>query len=264
MMRVVAVKDALKDKTFEEVGAFRHKLFCEKRNWKTGLEIYQTGISDPDKPGKLLLAERDEFDSLNEAVYFISYNINQKIDGIVRFQSTEYPYMLQKDFFKNIPGFINGELPVSPRVWEASRTGCDPDMNKEQQFRVTGNLVTAYFEFSIKNNIHSVLGSVNLAMIYLFFGKSGCTIKGNNNDDVQHMGAVVNILDPLSGSVDKNSVAARLRISPDAYARVMKARGTSKNTLYTLAGDKIFPGIQVLSRIPHKDEKISDLLIRTR
>ena len=262
-MRVVTVKDAMKDKTFEEVGAFRYKLFCKTRNWRSGLEIYETGIPEPDNKGKLLLAERDEFDSLNETIYFISYNINQKIDGIVRFQSTEYPYMLQKDCFRNIPGFINEKLPVSSLVWEASRTGFDPDLDKEKQLCVTGEIVTSYFEFCLKNNIDFVVGTMSMAVIYLLFGRSGCTIKGDNNDDMHYMGSPVNMKDPVSGAVDKNSVAAKLRISEGAYARVRETRGTPKNLLYTLVGDKTFSKIPVLSRIPYKNEKISELLVNT-
>lgn len=264
MMRVVTVKDAMKDKTFEEVGAFRYKLFCKTRNWKSGLEIYETSISNPDDKGKLLLAERDEFDDLKETIYFISYNINQKINGIVRFQSTEYPYMLQKDCFKKIPGFINEELPVSPSVWEGSRTGFDPNLNTEEQLRVTGEIVTSYFEFGLKNNINFIIGTMSTTVIYLLFGRSGCTVKGDKNDDMRYMGFPINMVDPLSGAVDKNAVAAKLRISENAYLRVMEKRGTSKNLLYTLSGDKTFPNIQVLPKIPYKNERINELMVNTR
>jgi N-acyl-L-homoserine lactone synthetase len=241
----------MRDKTFEQVGAFRYKLFCETRNWKSGLDIYETDIQDTRARGKFLLAERDEFDASDETVYLISYDSRQKIDGIARLQSTEYPYMLQKDCFKNIPGFINEPLPCSASVWEATRTGFDPGLDKESQRRITGKIATSYFEFCLKNKIDFVIGTMSLIIIHILFGKSGCTIKGGAKDDMQYMGTPVNMQDAISGAIDKNAVAAKLRISTDAYIRVRATRGTSENILYTLMQDRPFPGIQRLSKIPH-------------
>lgn len=258
MLRVVTVKDAKKDHTFEEIGAFRYKLFYEIRNWRSGLEVYETGIRDSN--GKRLLAEQDEFDKLNETVYVVSYNHNKIVNGITRFQSTEYPYMLQKDCFKNYPGFINKKLPVSPHVWEASRTGFDPNADKAEQNRIVKELVTAFFEFGIKNNITHMLGTMSKMVIYALFHKAGCTgcagQESKPDDDVSYLGNYVNMPDSISGAIDKQTTAAMLRISGDAYKRVMETSGTSTDLLYTIAGDKILPKIQVLPEIPNINEKI--------
>lgn len=258
MLRVVTVKDAKKDDTFEKVGAFRYNIFHEIKNWRAGLDVYKTSLVD--NYGKPVLAEKDEFDK-NETVYVISYNNDEIINGITRFQSTQYPYMLQKDCFINFPNFINEKLPVSPHVWEATRTGFDTSQtSKEEQIRIRKELITAFFEFGLKNNIKEMLGTMSKMVIYALFHKAGCTgCDGRESkpyDDVSYLGEYVNMQDPVSGAIDKNAVAARLQISESAYKRVMKTSGTSENLLYTLNGDKTFPNIQVLSKIQYKKEVI--------
>lgn len=262
MLRVVTVEDAKKDDTFEKVGAFRYKCFYDIRNWRSGLNVYKTKILGND--GKPALAEKDEFDT-NEMIYVISYNNDEIVNGITRFQSTQHPYMLQKDCFKNYPDFINKKLPVSPNIWEATRTGfgISNQTSNEELDRIKKELITAFFEIGLKNNVKEILGTMSKAVIYMLFGKAGCTgcdgRESKPGDDVSYLGNYVNMKDSLSGSIDKSTIAARLQISETAYKRIMQTSGTSENLLYTISGNKTFPGIQVLPKIPYTKEDVIKL-----
>lgn len=86
----------------EKLSRYRHKVFIEKLGWQL-----------PTYNGQ----ERDQFDR-DDALYIVSQDDNDEINGCARLLPTVKPYLLGEIF----PGLMGGApIPRTPDVWELSR-----------------------------------------------------------------------------------------------------------------------------------------------
>jgi acyl homoserine lactone synthase len=107
----------------------RHRLFVERQGWDV-----------PTVHG----LEHDEFDT-PAAQYLLWMDKNAVIRGVTRLLPTTRPYMLKKLW----PDLVEGELPDSAAVWEATRFGCDHTLDASTRRRAVAELLCAMQEFGL-------------------------------------------------------------------------------------------------------------------
>src|SRR5688572_22902087 len=86
----------------------RHRLFVERQHWN--VPTYKN-------------LEYDQFDT-PAAKYLLWLDWMGMARGVVRLVPTTQPYMVETLW----PGLVRGSLPKSPSIWEASRFGCDRNL----------------------------------------------------------------------------------------------------------------------------------------
>jgi N-acyl-L-homoserine lactone synthetase len=74
------------------------------------------------------------------------------------------------------PELIDGQLPRSPTIWEATRFGCDRDLDASTRRRVVAELICGCQEFGIANGICKYIGVMPLAIFRHVIGAAGCLV----------------------------------------------------------------------------------------
>ena len=134
----------------------RHRLFVERQRW--------------DVPSVRGL-EHDEFDT-PAAQYLVWNDEAGAVRGVARLLPTSRPYMVQKLW----PDLVDGELPESDAVWEATRFGCDQALGADARRRAVAEMLCAMQEFGLARGIESYLAVMPLRLLKCVVVKAGCEI----------------------------------------------------------------------------------------
>jgi len=134
----------------------RYRLFVERQQWNV-----------PHVGG----FEYDQFDT-PAAKYVLWIDDHGQARGVTRLIPTTRPYMMQTLW----PDLVEGELPCTPLVWEATRFGCDPDLDPAVRGQIVHALICACLEFGLMNGIKKLLGVMPLGIFRNVIQASGCSI----------------------------------------------------------------------------------------
>lgn len=98
--------------------------------------------------------EYDQYDT-PAAVYFVWRDNDNIIRASTRITPTHRPYMI-KDIWPQSVQYT--DLPVSPCVWEATRLFIDRNAEEVVRKQAHGEILCAYLEFALMNNIRDYIG----------------------------------------------------------------------------------------------------------
>ncbi|MGY4304180.1 N-acyl-L-homoserine lactone synthetase [Bradyrhizobium sp. USDA 4369] len=135
----------------------RYRMFVERQRW--AVPHYQN-------------MEYDEFDT-PAATYILVVDEHDQALGTARLIPTTRPYMVESLW----PNLVDGLLPHSERVWEASRFGCDRVLSAGGRRRVIGQLIQACQEFGIANGVTSYLGVMPSWVFQNVIAAHGCPVR---------------------------------------------------------------------------------------
>jgi N-acyl-L-homoserine lactone synthetase len=134
----------------------RYKIFVERQRWS--VPSYRQ-------------IEYDEFDT-PAATYILTIDEQHRALGTVRLIPTTRPYMVESLW----PALVNAELPHCASVWEASRFGCDRDLDAASRRRVVAELILGCQEFGVANGITKYLGVMPLRIFKYVIAANGCCV----------------------------------------------------------------------------------------
>ena len=134
----------------------RHRIFVERQGWNL-----------PSHNG----LEYDQFDT-PAATYVLWLDDRHQTRGVTRLIPTTRPYMIQSLW----PELIRGPLPQSATIWEASRFGCDRDVDADTRRRVVAELICGCQEFGIANGIAKYIGVMPISIFHHVIGLAGCRV----------------------------------------------------------------------------------------
>lgn len=98
--------------------------------------------------------EYDQYDT-PATTYLVHIGKNGQVNGSVRALPTDRPYMI-KDIWPEI--VQTRPLPQSLSVWEASRFCVSKHLPREERMRIKNELVLAFLEFGLLNDIREMVG----------------------------------------------------------------------------------------------------------
>jgi N-acyl-L-homoserine lactone synthetase len=134
----------------------RHRVFIERQGWQV-----------PTYGG----IEYDQFDT--PAAKYILWLDNQgHARGVTRLIPTTRPYMVQTLW----PQLVDGELPQTDSIWEASRFACDRDLDSITRRQVVAELICSCQEFGVANGIRKYLSVMPLVIFKHVIMAAGCTV----------------------------------------------------------------------------------------
>jgi acyl homoserine lactone synthase len=116
--------------------------------------------------------EYDEFDT-PAATYIVVVDAHDQALGTARLIPTTRPYMVESLW----PDLVEGLLPHSDQIWEASRFGCDRALGASRRRRVIGLLIQACQEFGLANGISSYLGVMPNWVFRNVIAAHGCPVR---------------------------------------------------------------------------------------
>jgi len=134
----------------------RHRIFVERQQWDV-----------PSHNG----LEYDQFDT-PAATYVLWVDDRHQARGVTRLVPTTRPYMVRSLW----PELVRGPLPHSPVVWEASRFGCDRDLDPSTRRRVVAELICACQEFGIANGIVKYVAVMPVPIFRHVLSQAGCSV----------------------------------------------------------------------------------------
>lgn len=179
----------------------RYRLLVDKQYWEVGR--YQ-GM------------EYDQYDT-PAATYLVWQDIDGVVRGSVRTVPTDRPYML-KDLWPDMIETMS--LPNSLSVWEATRFCIDDDLPVELRQRIKHELVCAFMEFGLKNDIQQMIGVMPMKLWQKVFIDAGWNIEFLGKEKKLDSGDVI--------------VAGLMPISLDNLARVRQTTGVGHPVLLTM------------------------------
>ena len=139
--------------------------------------------------------EYDQYDT-PAATYLVWQDSEGVARGSVRLVPTDRPYMIKEiwpDLIENSP------LPQSLSVWEATRFCIDRSLPYEQRQRIKHELVLAFVEFGLKNDIREMVGTMPPKLWDSVFVKSGWDITYLGKEkDIGKDGIIIAGLMPIS------------------------------------------------------------------
>jgi N-acyl-L-homoserine lactone synthetase len=174
----------------------RYKMFVERQKWS--VPSYRQ-------------IEYDEFDT-PAATYILSVDDQNRTLGTTRLIPTTRPYMVQSLW----PDLVDTELPRCDSVWEASRFGCDRELNATSRRRVVAELILGCQEFGIANGISSYLGVMPPRIFKYVIAANGCTVTQ---------------IGPTRRLNGHEVAAAYINVSPSILKRVRGRTGISNAVL---------------------------------
>jgi N-acyl-L-homoserine lactone synthetase len=145
--------------------------------------------------------EYDQYDT--PATTYLVWEDNEGVArGSVRLVPTDRPYMIQEiwpDIIETIP------LPGSLSVWEATRFCIDKSLPYDQRQRVKHELVLAFVEFGLRNDIRDMVGTMPQKLWESVFIRSGWDITYLGKEkDLGKDGTIIAGLMPISLAVLEN------------------------------------------------------------
>jgi N-acyl-L-homoserine lactone synthetase len=134
----------------------RHKMFVERQKW--------------DVPNYRQM-EYDQFDT-PAATYILIVDERHHALGATRLIPTTQPYMVRSLW----PDLVDGKLPHCDSIWEASRFGCDKDLDAISRRRVVARLILGCQEFGIAAGISRYLGVMPTQIFRYALAQNGCPV----------------------------------------------------------------------------------------
>ena len=158
--------------------------------------------------------EYDEYDN-PATTYLIWRDEKGEARAVSRLYPTDRPYML-RDHWPNLVTEIN--LPSTLEVWEGTRFGIDRDLAPDLRRKIVGEIVCAYLEFSLQENIKHIIGIMPPLIWRAIFVRSGWSVR--------HLG------EPRVMGGDK-VVAGIMDVSKEALTNVRRKTGNKMPVLRT-------------------------------
>jgi len=168
----------------------RYKMFVERQKWN--VPSY----------GQI---EYDEFDT-PAATYSLTVDDQNRALGTTRLIPTTRPYMIKSLW----PYLVDTELPQNDSIWEASRFGCDRELDVISRRRVVAQLILGCQEFGIAHGISRYLG-VMPTWVFKY-------VIAGNNCPVTYMG-------PTLRQYGHEIAAAYIDVSPSTLEAVRCCTG---------------------------------------
>ena len=134
----------------------RYRMFVERQRWDI-----------PNYRG----LEYDEFDT-PAATYILTVDHQRHALGVARLIPTTRPYMVRSLW----PHLVDSELPDNVSVWEASRFGCDRDLDVGTRRRVIAQLILGCQEFGLAQGIGRYLGVMPVWIFKRVIAANGCPV----------------------------------------------------------------------------------------
>jgi len=134
----------------------RHRIFVERQHWDV-----------PSHNG----LEYDQFDT-PAATYVVWLDDRRQARGVTRLIPTTRPYMVQSLW----PELIRGPPPHSAAIWEATRFGCDRDLDGRTRRRVVAELICGCQEFGISNGIAKYICVMPVEVFHHVIRLAGCRV----------------------------------------------------------------------------------------
>lgn len=186
----------------------RYRMFVERQRWS--VPHYRK-------------MEYDAFDT-PAATYILVVDDQNRPLGTARLIPTTRPYMVETLW----PDLVDTELPHHASVWEASRFGCDRELDARTRRLVVGRLIQGCQEFGITNGISRYLGVMPSWIFRHVIAAHGCPVTP---------------LGPKLRLHGHQIEAAFIDVSPSVLAVVRRHTGVEE-TLYE-------PEAPSLAPIPH-------------
>jgi acyl homoserine lactone synthase len=134
----------------------RYRVFVERNGWRV-----------PSYEG----LEFDQFDT-PAAKYVLWLDGRGLARGVTRLIPTTEPYMVQTLW----PQLVDGELPRTCTIWEASRFACDRNLDPATRRQIVAELICGCQEFGVANGIRKYLGVMPLAIFRHVIMAAGCPV----------------------------------------------------------------------------------------
>jgi N-acyl-L-homoserine lactone synthetase len=134
----------------------RYRMFVERQKWN--VPSYKQ-------------IEYDEFDT-PAATYILTVDEHDRTLGATRLIPTTRPYMVEALW----PNLVNMELPHCDSIWEASRFGCDRDLDTASRRRVVAQLILGCQEFGIASGISRYLGVMPIQIFKYVIAANRCPV----------------------------------------------------------------------------------------
>jgi acyl homoserine lactone synthase len=134
----------------------RHRLFVERQRWQV-----------PSHNG----LEYDQFDT-PAATYVLWLDDRRQARGVTRLIPTTQSYMVETLW----PDMLSDPLPRTPAIWEATRFGCDRDLDARTRRRVVAELICGCQEFGLANGISKYIGVMPLPIFTHVIAAAGCSV----------------------------------------------------------------------------------------
>ena len=134
----------------------RHRLFVERQAWR--VPTYNQ-------------LEYDQFDT-PAAKYLVWLDGRGQARGVARLIPTTRPYMVEALW----PDLVSGELPHTPEIWEATRFGCDRELDPTTRRTIVAELICGCQEYGLANGIESYLGVMPMAIFKHVIAGAGCAV----------------------------------------------------------------------------------------
>ena len=168
----------------------RHRLFVERNGWQV-----------PSHDGM----EYDQFDT-PAAVYLVRRDHAGVVGGVARLIPTHRPYMLKELW----PDMLDGDVPTTPSVWEATRFGIEDSLEPADKRRIASEIVIGCLEYGVMMGIERYLVLMPPLIIRRTIGGAGCEVRflGQSRELAAY---------PVA--------AAEIRVSPEALARARARAG---------------------------------------
>jgi len=157
--------------------------------------------------------EYDQYDNVT-TVYLAWRDDHEVVRGTCRLAPTDRPYMI-KDVWPHIVTKI--PLPQSPFIFEASRLCVDHHLPADQRRRILSELVCAYQQIGLINNLDYMVGVMPPNIWRHVFGRSGWDIEFIGPETVLETGEVI--------------VAGKMNLSPAILNKILEATGLERPPL---------------------------------
>lgn len=163
----------------------RHRLFVERLGWNL-----------PTHNG----LEYDQFDT-PAAKYLLWLDEGGAARGVTRLIPTTGAYMVKEVW----PDLVDDLLPASGSIWEATRFGCDRDLEPALRRRVVAELICACQEYGVRHDIQRYLSVMPVRIFRQVIAAAGCPVE---------------LLGPIRMLGNHKTAAAYISVSPDVLATV--------------------------------------------
>ena len=135
----------------------RHRLFIERNGWQV-----------PSHDGM----EYDQFDT-PAAVYLVRRDGDGTVGGVARLIPTHRPYMLKELW----PEMLEGDVPTTPSVWEATRFGIEDTLDAGAKRAIAAEIVIGCLEYGMMMGIERYLVLMPPLIIRRTIGGAGCQVR---------------------------------------------------------------------------------------
>ena len=157
--------------------------------------------------------EYDQYDNLT-TVYLTWRDDTGEVRATTRLAPTDRRYMI-KDLW---PEYVTKiELPHSPTIWEASRMCVDNTLPPETRRKILNELVYAYQEICLINNIEYMIGVMPPKIWDHVFGKAGW--------DIEQIGPISTL------DTGEEIVVGRMNVSAAIMENIIQTTGLDTSPL---------------------------------